>query len=203
MEIATKLTVARTLNFAIIVLEVYATILSAINYGWGMFRYFTDLSNILALITSALFLITSFRPQFPNWLKYAKLFSAVCLSITFIVVCFVLCPLSGGMGAEFMLLFGSMFYHHLVCPIVFVVSFLFFEPYYHYSTKDAFTALIPVFTYAAIILTLNILKKIVGPYQFLYIYEQSVWVTILWCVIIALITLVLGTLFTHKSKADA
>lgn len=202
-----KRVVALVINIAIILMEIYALTLTIKDSGLGIFKYYTDNSNILALIASisySIFLIRALKnPKLvcPSWLKYLKLFSVCVLSITFAVVLFILAPLSGGLATWFMLFYGSMLFHHFLCPLISLLSFVFFEADIKLTFKDTFFSLIPTLTYAIIILILNIIKRMIGPYQFFHIYEQSIWMTLFWCVIIfSFAYLIALLLFFAKKK---
>lgn len=47
-----------------------------------------------------------------------------------------------------------------------------------------YVALIPTIIYAVITTSLNIAKVMYGPYPFLYVYEQSVGMSVFWCILI-------------------
>jgi hypothetical protein len=77
-----------------------------------------------------------------------------------------------------------MLYYHLICPVAAIIVFIFFEEGLELNTKNAFLAMIPTITYAAIFLTLNIMKVLEGPYPFLYVYEQPFYMSVIWFVVI-------------------
>ena len=52
----------------------------------------------------------------------------------------------------------------------------------HLPRSDVRWALLPTLAYAAVILPLNILRVIVGPYPFFEVYHQPVYVSVLWAV---------------------
>ena len=77
---------------------------------------------------------------------------------------------------------SSMLYHHLLNPMAALLSYLLLEREPHLPRSDVRWALLPTLAYAAVILPLNILRVIVGPYPFFEVYHQPVYVSILWAV---------------------
>jgi hypothetical protein len=172
------------LNIAIIVLELIAFYLSYLMHGISFFMFYTEDSNLFALIVAILYVIYLLKGNIPNWLKKLKYIATGGLLLTFLVVIFILSPSYGPEGYYFMLLSGSMLYQHLLCPIISFISYFFFEPRIRLTNKDVIFAMLPTFVYASIIIVLNILKIIVGPYPFLMVYKQSIYMSILWLSII-------------------
>ena len=66
---------------------------------------------------------------------------------------------------------GSMLYHHTLCPILAILSFAFVEKY---DNLNAVKGLYFTLIYAAVMIALNVLKIVEGPYPFLLIYKQPV-----------------------------
>ena len=61
-----------------------------------------------------------------------------------------------------------------------IVSYIFFEE----GTKKKNLVFYMTLLYGITLILLNVLKVVVGPYPFLMVYNQTVWMSILWCVII-------------------
>ena len=179
-----KRKIAIVLNIIIIVLE-----LISFGYAYGAtnrlnLEYYTEDSNLLALVCSSIFLYYLIRNRkIPKWLHRFKLITTICLSITFLVVIFILVPMKG-YDYYGLLVDGIFIYHHTLCPLLAIITFLFFDNLKLYQKKDVFIGLSFTFIYAAIVLTLNILQIMEGPYPFLMVYKQSVFVSILWVIII-------------------
>lgn len=78
-----------------------------------------------------------------------------------------------------------MLYHHTLCPILAILSFVFVEKYENLNTIHGlyFTII-----YAIIMISLNVLKVVEGPYPFLLVYKQPIIHSIIWTVIIFAIT---------------
>ncbi len=166
-------------NSIIIVLEVIGLSLSFKRSRWRMLRFYTQLSNIIALLSSLLFL---FAAEKAAWLRY----TAVCmLFMTFFVSLFILVPM--GAGFKKMMVTNSGLFHHTLCPILSAVSYILWEPH-------ATLWIIPValtFIYGMIMLYLNWKEIIDGPYPFFRVRHQSALATVLWYMaLIAAITLI-------------
>ena len=52
--------------------------------------------------------------------------------------------------------------------------------------------MIPTIIYAAVMIVLNLLKVLRGPYPFLYVYEQPIYMSVIWAVAILALTYILG-----------
>lgn len=195
--------IALLLNILIIIFELIGFVMSFKDFGFTLFEYYTQDSNLIALLASIFFVIYALKDKIPNWVKIFRYVASSALMLTFLVVIFILIPTMKEIGAFNLLFDGTMLYHHTLCPLISLVSFVFFEKY-TYKKKNTLYALSFTVTYALIITTLNILKLIKGPYPFLYVYEQPLYMSILWFIIIVGgsygITLLLGKLSDYKSK---
>ena len=137
------------------------------------------------IIAAATSLIVLFIPYFMEkavWLKKLKFMATSCLLLTFLTVVFVLAPMNGEGGLYMLLCTSSMLYHHLLNPMAALLSYLLLEREPHLPRSDVRWALLPTLAYAAVILPLNILRVIVGPYPFFEVYHQPVYVSVLWAV---------------------
>ena len=170
------------LNFALVISEIIALIASIKVMGRICFEYYTIDSNILALISSSIFLYYLInKKKIPGWLKIFKYTSTICLSITFFVVLFVLVPMS---NFDFygMLLKDSLLFHHVLCPLFAIISFIFFDKLGKITKKDSINGLYFTFIYAATLIVLNILSVLEGPYPFLRVRNQSTLISIIWLI---------------------
>lgn len=166
------------LNVLLVVLEVIALIQYWNANGSLNFIYYTIDSNIFVLIASVLYLIT--RKNVPKAVQLVKYSSALSVLITFLIVVFVLYPMSN-FDFEFLFLKDSAFLLHVVCPVMATVLFLFFEKSsLDNSFKNNLRSLYFTIVYAIVLISLNILKVVSGPYPFLKVYEQPVFMTVLW-----------------------
>ena len=138
------------------------------------FLYYTNLSNVFAMITSLLFIITINKNN--KLINILRFLSTVCLTLTLLVVIFILTPM-----LKVNLFVGNyMPLYHLICPLLSLVSTLFFE---EVDSKPIY-AIIPTSLYTIITIILNLLKIINGPYPFLKVNEQNIFISILWLIII-------------------
>ena len=191
MEKQKKVKIAFWMNLAIFVLECIGGYLYFIRSGWDFVQFYTEDSNTLALITCLFLAVYEYqmwkgqRSVLPGWIQELKYIATVCLTLTFLVVIFILIPLQGGIGsAYFFLINGSMLYHHLICPILAFVSFLWFDPMEKRSRREIGVALLPTLVYALVLVILNLAKLVDGPYPFLKVYQQPVYMSCIWVAVI-------------------
>ena len=184
-----KLSLSLALNLAVAVLSAVGTALSFNAHGLGMFQFYTVDSNVFAMLACLVyagFLIRQLaggrRP--PVWAVMTKYASVCCLGVTFLVVVTILAPFSGPHGYRMMLLYNDMLYHHLFCPVLAALSFFLFDRVPFRAARAARLALLPTALYAAVIVVLNLARVIVGPYPFLKVYQQPVYASVLWVVLI-------------------
>ena len=174
-------------NLLIFLLEIVGLVIAAHEVGVGLFFYYTELSNILLLISSGSALFTFYAnvvkgcgTNFPtHLLRFA---STSANTLTFVVVLFVLMPTSSNPLS--LLISGSMLFHHTLCPLLSLVSFLFFEKEEACHLKYSHVPLTLIFTvlYGLVFLLLNVFRVYDGPYFFLKVYDRPAWATVLWLV---------------------
>ena len=149
----------------------------SISRGWGLFAYYTQLSNLVALISSVAFLAfgASAAP-----LRYL---AACMLTMTFFVTVCILVPMGGGF--EKLMLSGVGLYHHMLVPITSIASYVLWEPHAGTWLLPALITLV----YGVIMLGLNAKGVYDGPYPFFRVNEQGLAKTVLWtAALIAAIT---------------
>ena len=173
-----------------------------------IFTFYTEDSNIFAAVVCAMVAVCQLwciftGGELPRWLKRLKFMATSCLLITLkpqsqkdyfsvgrywvykklmLTVVFVLAPMNGEGGLYMLLCTSSMLYHHLLNPMAALLSYLLLEREPRLPRSDVRWALLPTLAYAAVILPLNILRVIVGPYPFFEVYHQPVYVSVLWAV---------------------
>ena len=134
------------INFAIVLINI-ACILFALTVmpAKKLFRYFTTLSNVLCALASLVTAIFALRGALPLWVVLFKYAGTAAVSVTLLTVFLFLGPVSGEWKK---LLSGADFFFHLLCPLLAIVSFCFFE-----KTRFAFgwtaLAVAPVVLYGA------------------------------------------------------
>ena len=171
-------------NALIVCFELIAIAISHVNGGFYSLVYYTEQSNILALISSSIILIYLLNNKtIPRYLSLFRLVTTVSLLVTFLVVIFILAPMFN-FNYGWLLFSGASLYMHLLCPLLSVISFIYFENHSFNNKYDSLIGIIFTIIYAIIAIVLNILRIIEGPYPFLLVYENSVIVSIIWCVLI-------------------
>lgn len=186
-----QLALAVLANLAIVLMEAWANLAL-----WNQHPVFKDLvifythqSNFLALIASALFVLFGTAALFrdgriPRLIKVFRLMCAVQLYITFLVVLVGLAPMSLFAGGDLFSMYGGpMFVMHLMGPIVSLVSFVFLEGTPRLTLADAYLAIQYTWIYSIIMVILNAVGKVDGPYPFLMVDVNPWWVSLLYAVV--------------------
>ncbi len=176
-----KRNVSIVLSIIIIILEIIALIVCYNSFGINL-AYYTIDSNIFLLISTILYLITINNvPKIVQLLKYS---STLSVFITFLVVVFVLYPMYN-FNFQFLFLDGPNLYMHVLCPLLAVISFIFFDSNeIENSLKNNLRSLYFTIIYAIILISLNILNVVSGPYPFLKVNQQSPLMSLFWIVLI-------------------
>ncbi|MBQ2956923.1 MAG: hypothetical protein IJE08_10725 [Clostridia bacterium] len=167
--------------------------------GTRMFRYYTHDSNLLALLVcvfcaaAGLIALARGKTAMPRALKSLRLLAACGLMITFSVTAFVNIPIESGGSlqryfheVESNMLRGNLLYLHTLCPLLLFFSFVFLEKGRPLPRTHALLILPPTVLYGAITLYKNISHAYGGPYPFFHVYEQPVYMTALWMLLILL-----------------
>ncbi|MBQ8025575.1 MAG: hypothetical protein IJ259_04050 [Oscillospiraceae bacterium] len=181
---------ALAVNLLIVLMEI-AGICMGFSNGAKMLVYYTVLSNLFALAACACFVLWAAgvlragdREPKP-WITTLRYLSTGCLTLTFLVVVLVFVPMALPYGGVDALLFkGVNLFHHLLCPVFSFVSFCFLEKGAPRSRRQNVLALIPTVIYAVVLVILNLMRVVRGPYPFLLVYEQPLWASVLWAVVI-------------------
>lgn len=173
--------VSIALSIIIIILEIIALIVCYNSFGINL-AYYTIDSNIFLLISTILYLITINNvPKIVQLLKYS---STLSVFITFLVVVFVLYPMYN-FNFQFLFLDGPNLYMHVLCPVLALISFIFFDSNeIENSLKNNLRSLYFTIIYAIILISLNILNVVSGPYPFLKVNQQSPLMSVFWIVLI-------------------
>ena len=184
-----RVAVCLVLQAAIILGECLGTVLSAGEYRRSLFTYYTCDSNLFLLaaaVAAAVACLQQLRSgkPLPRSVLLFRYFATCTTTVTFLVVILVFGPLSGPGAYPRLLLKGSLKYMHLLCPVLGLISFLLPEDHSYLRFRHTLYAMIPTVLSAFVIVTLNVTGTIRGPYPFLWVYEQPVWASVLWAVII-------------------
>ncbi len=198
-----KLRTALFVHVIMVLLEMIATNYAYVsNDGFAMFRYYTDISNFLGLVVSGIFVLTmlpalskgrtsgfvsTYMMQhykgstgLPGWLVMLRYMATCCLILTFMVVLLVLGP-SEGYAHE--LLWDVHPINHVMAPLISLLSLVFLENSEPLPKSAPLMGILPTIIYAVVMILLNAVVLVEGPYFFLRVHEQSIFVTLFWIVV--------------------
>lgn len=170
------------LNLIVIVLECIGLYISISARKLTVFAYYTQLSNLVTIVSSILLVLSGFN-EVTVFLRYL---STCMLVMTFLITLFVLVPMGGGFRK--LMLSGNGLYHHTLCPIISVYSYIVHEQHTGCWYIPALVTLI----YGLIMLYMNRIEKFDGPYPFFRVNHQSVRATVLWVAVLLLIISVIS-----------
>ena len=162
------------INIAVIILEIIGLRISTSERKWKIFAYYTQISNIITLVSSFV-LVAARSNELSVVLRYL---SSCMLTMTFMITLFVLVPMGGGFRK--LMLSGNGLYHHTLCPILSVTSYIMWEQ--HSSLWILPTVL--TFIYGIIMLFMNGKGLFDGPYPFFRVRNQSKLATVVWMVVL-------------------
>ena len=181
--------------------------------GIRTFDMFTVNSNIfagLSMFMALPYMIDGLRKgnyHLPNWSVLLMFSSVTAVTLTFLVSLFLLAPVKG-----FVLIFtGSRFFLHAVCPILAVLTFVFFICDHYITLKEIVWAIVPVTFYAIIyILMVVVIGEENGGWNDFYGFATVVplWVSIivimpLTCAIALLLRLGHNKFCSRRMQKDA
>ena len=180
--------ISLALNLLIIFLEMIGFVFAFSNHGWSALIYYTELSNILLFVAAMFYVcytvwdLQGQKIKMPRYVPLLKYAATLSVAITFIVVITVL-SWATKYSLWTLLTQQSMLFHHTLCPILAILSFLFFEKY-RFKKSDALIAMSFTLLYAVVAIFFNLIGELVGPYPFLMVYAQPWWASLLWCIVI-------------------
>jgi len=178
-----KSKIALILNIAAFVCGSVGIIFRLSHSLTDFFLYYTQISNVAAVISSAIY-IACFRTgegKLRTFVTCSRYLSACMLTMTFMVVVCIFVPF--GTPETTRRLLGSVngIMHHIVCPVISVVSYVVFER--GVRSKRAFLLpFIATAIYAFTVYALNFLRLAPAPYPFFEVYEHPVIELVLWFV---------------------
>ena len=159
------------------VLELMGLSISVRARKWKIFVFYTQLSNLAALLSCVLCLLFGFN-DFTVCVRYV---SSCMLAMTFLITLFVLVPMGGGF--QKLMLKGNGIYHHTLCPILSVGSYLFLEPHCDLWVIPVILTMI----YGLTMMYMNWAGKYDGPYPFFKVHQQSTTASIFWIIVLTVI----------------
>ena len=148
------MTLARILCVIVLLLEARGLSLSVSDRKWRILIFYTQLSNLVTTV-SALLLVVLGQSVWVTTLRYL---STCMLVITFFVTTCVLIPMGG--DPKKLLWSGNGLYHHVLCPILSTISYVF-------AVRHSGMIWLPVIVtlvYGLVMLYLNGIRKVDGPY---------------------------------------
>lgn len=132
------------LNAALVLIELGCVIFGVRKLGpKTFFRYFTVLSNVFCAVSAAIVLFAWFGGALPFWVVLLKYVGTAAVAVTLLTVFLFLGPASGQWK---MLLSGTDFFMHLLCPLIAIVSLCVFERT-DFAFPFALLGVIPVILY--------------------------------------------------------
>ncbi|MCR5508167.1 MAG: hypothetical protein K6F34_05720 [Lachnospiraceae bacterium] len=178
---------ARVLNLIIVIMEV-------IGFSKSLKRrslkdhliYYTQISNLFTFVSSLLIILLG-QKEFIEIFRYISV--CMLMMTVFVTVC-ILVPITK--KPKELLFSGSGLFHHLLIPIVSILSYLLFE-----RRVDLIYAWIPVtvtLIYGIVMILLNYRKKIDGPYPFFRIREMGTKLTVIRMVCLMVVTGIISVL---------
>ena len=173
---------ALALNIIILLLEARGLYISFSARKMGNFVFYTQLSNMLCALSCLVFVLMSGSAAAAS-LRYL---GTVSLVMTFLVTICVLIPMGGDPGE--LLLRGNGIYHHVLCPVLCFVSYVFFER--HAGMNMILPSVLLTLAYGLTMLYLNWARKVDGPYPFFRVYRQSAAASVMW--VLVLLALIAG-----------
>lgn len=175
-----RLAYAFLINLLIVIAESFVLSVNLKKSGAAIFTYYTENANLITLLSSLFFCIFAalcllgLIKSVPQLVRILRYVGVSMLLLVVLVVALVLSPLLGGLsGAAMLFLSGTMFYHHLLCPVLSILSFWLFETGQALGRRHTAIALLPTTLYAAALLTLNALSVVKGPYPFFQVHDVS------------------------------
>lgn len=184
--------------------------------GTDMLRFYTNDSNILALIVCCLSALLSLwtlltgKTDRPAWIQLLRHMASSCLIVTFLIAACILTPMnSRGTWLSFrreftsFMLDGGNLFVHTLCPLVLCFSCILSGEARPRSLPDLLWPLLPTAIYGAAILYNVALRRIAPPYPFFRIHAQPVYMTVLWCALILLGTCLISLGITLTKNACA
>ncbi len=167
---------ARILCLIVLLLEIRGLSLSLSGRKWMALVFYTQLSNLVTAV-SALLLLLFGQPYPVTVLRYL---STCMLVMTFFVTTCVLIPMGG--DPKKLLWSENGLYHHVLCPVISTASYILAEN--HAAGNLIWLPAVITLAYGLIMLYLNWVKKVNGPYPFFRIHNQSAAATVLWMAVL-------------------
>ena len=182
-------------NGALVAIEAWALGMRFMAAGAGMFMFYTQCSNALALVAGVCTLVRLIRDAgISSGVRRLKFLACCTQTMTFLVVLLVLTPMLNHVGQDGwkqMFVDDCRMVTHLFGPVLTVVSWLFVDGPAMSGTDglvpskaDVRVSLAPTLAYGIVAYACNFLRWWHGPYPFLQVWEQPIWLSVLWFVVL-------------------
>ena len=163
--------IAFFLNLCIIPISLIGFYQAYQQVGKQIFIYYTEISNLIALVSSILYVLGIHMSD----LRY----TAVCmLAMTALISFFVLSPMDGGIRKN--MIEGNTLCHHTLVPLLALISYVLFETH----SKAYYYPVLISLAYGLWMYYLNYKKKMEGPYPFFKIYEVGFKMAVVWLIVL-------------------
>ncbi|MBQ3841300.1 MAG: hypothetical protein II820_01270 [Ruminiclostridium sp.] len=173
--------IALVLNIAAFVCGCVGIIFRLSHSLSDFFLYYTQISNVVAVISSAMYIAcrNTQNKRLRGAVTASRYLGACMLTMTFLVVVCIFVPFGTEVTTRRLLGSVNGILHHIVCPVVSVISYIFFED----GVKTKKAILIPFIAtaiYALTVYALNFLRLANAPYPFFEVYDHPIWELVLW-----------------------
>lgn len=167
------------------------------------FLYYSDNAGMFALSSSIIYVIIVLAKKEPNFLCLAlRYVSTTCLVLTLVGTFYVATTTGENYLDSFIK--GSHLFNNLLCPIVSFVSFTMFEGDRRLNKKKTiWYALIPTVIYGVIMLVCNVSNTFTGPYSFMMINDNPVYVTVIVFIVTIILNYVIGRFLLLSNQKHA
>lgn len=167
------------------------------------FLYYSDNAGMFALSSSIIYVIVVLTKKEPNFLSLAlRYVSTACLVLTLVGTFYVATTTGENYLDSFIK--GSHLFNNLLCPIVSFVSFTMFEGDRRLNKKKTiWYALIPSVIYGIIMLVCNVSNTFTGPYSFMMINDNPVYVTVIVFIVTIILNYVIGRFLLLSNQKHA
>lgn len=167
------------------------------------FLYYSDNAGMFALSSSIIYVIVILTKKEPNFLSLAlRYVSTTCLVLTLVGTFYVATTTGENYLDSFIK--GSHLFNNLLCPIVSFVSFTLFEGDRRLNKKKTiWYALIPTVIYGIIMLVCNLTNTFTGPYSFMMINDNPVYVTVIVFIVTIILNYVIGRFLLLSNQKHA
>ena len=167
------------------------------------FLYYSDNAGMFAFSSSIIYVIIVLAKKEPNFLCLAlRYVSTAFLVLTFVGTFYVATTTGENYLDSFIK--GSHLFNNLLCPIVSFISFTIFEGDRRLNKKKTiWYALIPTVIYGIIMLVCNVSNTFTGPYSFMMINDNPVYVTVVVFIVTIILNYVIGRFLLLSNQKHA